>query len=503
MRRLAGVVLAFGALLVLAGCSGRTTGATNITELSATLHATGRCDKGQTCTWYWEYWPASQPRSSNVKTQVFGPVNGPTGHVALHEDITGLQPKTAYRWVFCASPNNGGVYACSGPNGTFGSTTADPPPDYATFTTPPFRTLAERWDGTSWTIQTTSNPTSPNPTLSSVSCTSPTACMAVGDYSDSAGDRLLLAERWDGTSWTIEPTPNPAGSHFSVLSAVSCTSATACIAVGTNYTDNGGTALGVLVERWDGASWAIQSTPAPPGGRPTLRGVSCTSAMACTAVGFYDSNSGLPQTLAERWDGTNWTIQTTANYGIYGGSTFYPLITTLVGVSCASPTACAAVGGYVDQTGQNHTVAETWNGTTWALEFPQDPTDAKSGYFLGLSDVSCSSPAACTAVASYTNAAGENVTLAERWNGTSWTIQPTPTPSGAQGSGLNGVSCSSDTACTAVGGYNSSAGTDSTLAERWDGTTWTIQPTPNKAGGFGLSAVSCSSDTACTAVGRY
>ena len=44
------------------------------------------------------------------------------------------------------------------------------------------------------------------------------------------------------------------------------------------------------------------------------------------------------------------------------------------------------------------------------------------------------------------------VTLAERWNGTSWTVQP-PHPTGGQSHShhLEGVSCMTGTTCTAVG----------------------------------------------------
>jgi hypothetical protein len=38
--------------------------------------------------------------------------------------------------------------------------------------------------------------------------------------------------------------------------------------------------------RWNGSSWALQSTPSTPGGASELFGVSCPSATACTAVGF-------------------------------------------------------------------------------------------------------------------------------------------------------------------------------------------------------------------------
>ena len=66
--------------------------------------------------------------------------------------------------------------------------------------------------------------------------------------------------------------------------------------------------------------------------------------------------------------------------------------------------------------------------------------------------------------------------------GLSWKIQPTPNPSGATFSYLNGVSCTAATACIAVGYSRNSTGTDLALAERWNGSSWRIQPTPNPAG---------------------
>jgi hypothetical protein len=128
-----GVVVA----VAVSACGGVSSGTTNVTPTSATLHATGRCDGGQSCTWYWEYWPASGPRSASVKSGVFGPVNGATPNIPLSFDISGLAPSTTYRWVFCGSPNNGGWSGCVGPNGQISGNTADPPPDYETFTTPP------------------------------------------------------------------------------------------------------------------------------------------------------------------------------------------------------------------------------------------------------------------------------------------------------------------------------------------------------------------------------
>ncbi len=41
-----------------------------------------------------------------------------------------------------------------------------------------------------------------------------------------------------------------------------------------------------LADRWNGTAWVIQRTAQPPKGwTPVFGGVSCTSARACTAVG--------------------------------------------------------------------------------------------------------------------------------------------------------------------------------------------------------------------------
>jgi hypothetical protein len=62
----------------------------------------------------------------------------------------------------------------------------------------------------------------------------------------------------------------------------------------------------------------------------------------------------------------------------------------------------------------------------------------------------------------------------------STTMQRLPIPPGAPGEEplvlLASVSCASATACVTVGSNQAA-----TMAERWNGATWTIQPTPNPA----------------------
>src|SRR5690242_12727777 len=168
-------------------------------------------------------------------------------------------------------------------------------------------------------------------------------------------------------------------------------------------------------------------------------------------------------------------------------------------VSCSSPGACTAVGDFVNVPGTG-TLVERWNGTSWSIQASANPAGAFTSVLFG---VSCPAATFCVAVGNYQNRAGRHAIMAEAWNGSSWSVMPAPPPAGARRSFLNGVSCTSATACTAVGSYQTRSGGHVTLVERWNGTTWSRQPTPNPATPprSALAAVSCTSASACTAVG--
>ena len=320
--------------------------------------------------------------------------------------------------------------------------------------------LAERWNGTSWNIEPTPNPAGSAYThLDGVSCTSATTCIAVGAwYTGFGGYEVPLAEFWNGSTWTIRAPPSPSDALSASLSYVQCASASACMAVGGYYSSSRGQGL-PLAEFWDGTGWTIQSAPVPSGANgAALDGVSCPSSTTCTAVGAYAPTSGPEDTLtlAESWDGSTWSIQPPPNTPGSGND-------ALTAVWCESATSCIATGG--------PTGVESWNGTSWAVQSTPSP---------GLANVSCAPAGApCKAVGS-----SNSEPLAESWDGTNWSIDSTPAPDGSPNARLSDVSCTSPTACTAVGSYfNPSAAGDLgvflTLAERWDGAKWTIQSTPD------------------------
>jgi hypothetical protein len=342
-------------------------------------------------------------------------------------------------------------------------------------------TLAEQRSGGRWTIQSTPNPPGAAASaLNGVSCPSGSACTSVGQFFDKSGAQRTLAERWNGSNWHIQPTPNPTGSSSSRLFAVACPAADSCTAVGTSNSQ-------LLVERWGGARWRLQRAPVPPGAQfSELTGVSCTAA-SCIAVGDYVNSSGADVTLAERWNGTTWAIQPTPNPS---GAQFFSF---LAGVSCSAPGACEAVGG-----SDAGVVAERWNGTRWRLQAVPAPGGAQFPQLFG---VSCA-VSSCEAVGGYGDSSGAFVPLGERWNGAAWHVQPAPNPARASFSFLGGVSCPSPSDCTAVGVGNGD-GTPFPLSERWRGGRWNLStiPAPVGAAENQLNGIACPATDRCVAVG--
>ena len=128
-------------------------------------------------------------------------------------------------------------------------------------------TLVERWDGARWRTAKTPSPARAYSWLTGAACTSPTSCVAVGSYDLYGGPPAYnfiasrtLAERWNGKIWSIVVTPNP--TNHVRLNAVSCSGAASCVAVGQYAATQQG-ASKTLVERWDGKSWSIVASPNP------------------------------------------------------------------------------------------------------------------------------------------------------------------------------------------------------------------------------------------------
>jgi hypothetical protein len=124
-------------------------------------------------------------------------------------------------------------------------------------------TLIEHWDGKSWSVVPSPNVTGDGVVgngLLSAAAVSATDVWAVGlttYQTDPDSDQYgrTLTEHWDGTRWSIVPSPNSDAIHIdSELSGVSAVSAGDVWAVGGD---------GPYVLHWDGKSWSRTITPTP------------------------------------------------------------------------------------------------------------------------------------------------------------------------------------------------------------------------------------------------
>jgi hypothetical protein len=347
--------------------------------------------------------------------------------------------------------------------------------------------------GAGWAVTALTDPSEAlNSYLTAVSCASPAACTAVGEWSPNGNiTDKAFAETWNGREWGLQTMPDPSGAEKTAPDGISCSSATACTASGY-YVNSAGAYL-ATAEDLAGGEWKSQTVSEPAGTlNGLLSGVSCTSSSACTAVGWYEASAGVELPWASRWNGTTWTVQSVS--APTGAKATYPY-----GVSCTSATACTMAGFYDNSSGAPAPFAEVWNGTEWTVQAMSSPSGATKAW---LKDVSCSSSTACTAAGEYRTTVGSEMPFAERWNGSSWTVQTMPEVSGAEYSLLDGVSCGSSLACTAVGVYRHGTNKYAPVGEHWNGTEWHVESPPiGEKGGMLAGGVSCATATTCVAVG--
>lgn len=392
-----------------------------------------------------------------------------------------------------------------------------------------FAAVAESWNGSSWSVMPMAAPAALRRiSLGGVSCWSVSGCVAVGTGYTSSNTQAPFAERWNGARWLFSTVPLPAGAGAGELLGLSCTGASACTAVGETH---GGGTEQTLVDRWNGSAWSAQPTPNPANGAPAgLDAVSCAGTTACVAVGSYHV-SYHHQLIAETWNGSTWTLTTLPQPKYVQGG---PAVAGAYGISCPAVDACVAAGDF-----QNQPLIEKWDGAQWSAQELTLPSNYYGP--MPLKAISCASAAACAAVGqyggtgavTYTLVAGtwqaqtfgslslsgvacwsagdcqavgtssSNFTGAALSSGSTFGSETIPNPEGVAHSTLAAISCPTSSACTAVGTSGAPPGKPSPVfAERWDGRTWAIQHMPSVATDEAYpDAISCPTTSSCVAVG--
>jgi Bacterial Ig-like domain (group 3) len=331
--------------------------------------------------------------------------------------------------------------------------------------------------GSGWTLMS-GPPQTAGQTVNwdSLSCTSATFCIAVGTAPPQLTPPLpAQVQMWDGSSWSDQDLPVIAGATVDQPTAVSCLSSSFCMVVG--YTNSGAYAAA-----WDGSAWTALSVQAPPDGPyALLTSVTCLNPTDCEAVGQDVSAN---TTLAEQWDGSTWTIVPSQNTtGIRS---------SLDALSCLDATHCWAVGQANDQP-----LAEQFDGSAWSIVATPGPSGTSQ-----LGSISCASLSFCEAVGAnwLPGTQGGTTPLIETWDGSSWSIAPSPIApvAGANAMVLN-VDCYNQISCVAVGN-----GPSSPLVLDYASGTWLSvsgPPPPPGLTGESVLAVSCVSSWACVVGG--
>jgi hypothetical protein len=241
--------------------------------------------------------------------------------------------------------------------------------------------------------------------------------------------------------------------------------------------------VGALAEFWNGTTWSAETTPTLPfkGTRypvfsPQLTGISCVSAPSCLAVGSaFILSPGMFEPspdFVETSNGRMWHLRGSISPDFANVETS--------GASCYTGALCVAVGGGQQGTvrqplnpARSGMIAESLVNGSWRVQMLYNNGE--------LSSVSCAAVTTCVAVGESETQIGSGVTqssfarpVAAFWNGTRWNSQPLPAPRTAFGSFLSGVSCPSARACVAVGYSLLAGGTAQPLTEIWQGSGWRL-----------------------------
>jgi hypothetical protein len=358
----------------------------------------------------------------------------------------------------------------------------------------------------------------PAQTIVTMSCASATTCIGLGSYASPVGGASYFLQNWEKGHWGPVYDTIP-GSGADGFDALSCASATSCVAVGNDI--NGFPATAVLT----GTKWSVTRAPAPAGpssGPIFLYAVSCATSRLCVALGQYlvsvpGTGQGM-EGFIDTWTGAKWKL---TNKQVPGNQV---RSNQLNGVSCPSATRCVVVGGSYQfkffrsfQQDQSYRpIVLVGNGLKWAASVAAAAPGKGHGNLTG---VSCWSVQRCLAVGyDYPNSTNlvtgqSSMSLAEAWNGARWALTAKP-PAPAATPAFRAVSCVSGPHCLAVGTTGRAAGALDTLkglAASWNGKTWTTLraatpphatgSTDGRRNGWEVFDVQCAAAADCVTFG--
>src|SRR5262249_42244058 len=185
-----------------------------------------------------------------------------------------------------------------------------------------YRTLTIHWDGSAWSLIPSPNP-GMEPGRALLEGIPPNEAhdylfgatgqgndvWAVGAYNAAGQILRTLTLHWNGSAWSQAPSPNAGTSENSLWGATG--SGNDVWAVG--YSGGGNNPSQTLTLHWNGAAWTI--VPSPNFGTNSRLYAITGGGNDVWAVGMsYDSNFNT-QTFTLHWDGITWSVMPSPNVG--------------------------------------------------------------------------------------------------------------------------------------------------------------------------------------------
>ena len=343
---------------------------------------------------------------------------------------------------------------------------------------------------TNWQIVNSPNMGSDNNQVTALSAVSSNDVWATGSFTIPGTQTSNgLIEHWDGSQWSTIPNPNP-GSRSYFIKAVSAVSANDVWVVGFTAQQNGKNHR-TLTEHWDGSQWSIISSRNAGTQDNFLEGVEAISTSNVWAVGLGISKSGGSSQILH-WNGTQWKEVPSPKPA---GAAFY----SLGEARAVSANDIWSVGSAANNNGLFQTLIEHWNGTQWNI-VPSPNVGSNNNFLYSVTAISAND---VWAVGTSTDSSNNDRTLTLHWDGTQWSVVPSPNI-GSQTNDLFEVAAASATDIWTVGRYINNSNVSQTLIQHWDGTQWSIIPSPNvDLGNNILQGLTVISSNDVWAVGEY
>ena len=182
------------------------------------------------------------------------------------------------------------------------------------------------------------------------------------------GGTHTLAEHWNGTSWSVVPAPDPngGGNALYALNAVSSSSVYAVGQTGAAFPSQ------ALIEHWNGKTWSQLAAPADATESLTTLGVTGSDS-SLSIVGNRESDTAPYTTEVATGAPSSVFLVTSPNNGTGENDLF--------GVTTAADGSEYAAGWFVDPPSGNYlSLIEHESGGTWSVQPTPDPGTGTNGF---------------------------------------------------------------------------------------------------------------------------